>query len=116
MKKLIFCVVLISIYACSSSKNVTTSNNSESKDVVAAAKVEKDGSTVEKAIVIKAKNESDGVSAEYAMLEKMFPKYKVKSQASTSTGSKEYDLISITTSDNVEKVIVFDITNFYGKF
>ncbi len=116
MKRIIISAILISICACSSNKSVTASNAEESKGIVAASVGEKDGSTIEKAIVIKARSESDGVGTEYRMLEKMFPKYKMKSQGTSSKGSKSYDVMSIVTADNVDKVIYFDITNFYGKF
>jgi hypothetical protein len=116
MRKSIICIVLISMYACSSIKNPVSNDSSKPKEVSASANNEKDGSTIEKAIVIKARNESDGVKSEYVILEKMFPKYRMKSQGSSSRGSKSYDIMTIVTADNVEKVVYFDITSFYGKF
>ena len=116
MKKIIICLVLISVYACSSNKIATATTSVKSKEVTPTSKKVKDGSSIENAIVIKASSESAGVRAEYVLLEKMFPKYRVKSQGTSSRGSKNYDAISIVTADNVEKVIYFDITNFYGKF
>jgi hypothetical protein len=114
MKKIIVCIVLITISSCSTSKK-TASSSVESKEVV-KSKSENDGSTIEKAIVIKASDESTGVRAEYVMLGKMYPNFKMKSQGTTSKGSKNYDIMSIITADGTQKVIYFDITKFFGKF
>lgn len=108
MRKFLAIIVLLSIYSCSSAGKGTASTSKESN--------QNDGSSIEKAIVIKASNERNGVSAEYTKLDKLFPNYRVKSQGVTSKGSKEYDVISIVTSTGEDKVIYFDITNFYGKF
>ncbi len=116
MKKLFICIILISIYSCSSSKNSSSTVSADSNVTTTASTDGKDGSTIEKAIVIKAANESAGVGKEYAILAKMFPGYSMISQGTSSKGSRYYDIMRILTSDKVEKVVYFDITGFYGKF
>jgi len=114
MKKLFIFIVFISICSCSSTKSASASGSSDVN--VTASTNEKDGSSIEKAIVIKAGDESSGVGKEYAILAKMFPKYRMKSQGTSSRGFRNYDIMTILTADNIEKVVYFDITNFYGKF
>lgn len=113
MKKILAITLFILVCSCSSTSNSTKSTTSSNKVVTSS---EKDGSSYENAIVIKAKNEMEGVKKEYEILAKMFPNYKPKSQGLSSKNGKEYDRITIITSDGNEKVIYFDITNFFGKF
>jgi hypothetical protein len=114
MKKLAMLFILIALVAsCSTSKKVsdkTTGNTSSSVTVA------QDGSSFEKAVIIKEKSELTGVDAEYAWLKKNYPGYKVKSQALTNHNKKPYDILTILTSSGEEKVIYFDISNFYGHF
>ncbi len=114
MKKILAILVLVSIYSCSSTKSTTSSSSSVS--TVEVPKANSDGSSMEKAIVIKAKNEQDGVRAEYVMLGKLYPDFRLKSQGTSGKNAKSYDIMTIITADGTEKVIYFDITNFYGKF
>lgn len=121
MKKIIALILLFSVCSCSSNKSATNADSTATstngtRESTASGSNERDGSTIEKAIIIKARNESDGVSAVYSKLGKMYPGYKMKSQGTSSKGSKHYDIMSIITADNVDKVIYFDITSFYGKF
>jgi hypothetical protein len=114
MKKLAMLFILIALVAsCSTSKKVsdkTTGNTSSSVTVA------QDGSSFEKAVIIKEKSELTGVDAEYAWLKKNYPGHKVKSQALTNHNKKPYDILTILTSSGEEKVIYFDISNFYGHF
>jgi hypothetical protein len=75
-----------------------------------------DGSSFEKAIVIKADNEIDGVTAEYDWLKSKYPGYKLNLQKLVMHNDKPYDLLTIITQKGEEKVIYFDISNFFGKF
>lgn len=116
MKKIYLPLILLLIYSCSSTNSTSKSDAGLSTTNASATTSERDGSSYEKAIKIKASNETNGVNAEYARIAKMYPGYRVKSQASGNKNGMQYDRISIITANGEEKVIYFDITNFYGKF
>jgi hypothetical protein len=114
MKKIlilfVFCILIVSCSTTKRASNVTTNQNNIS------ITTENDGSSYDKAIVINEKNESDGVHAEYAWLKKKYPGYNSKGQSLSFYKKKPYDIISIVTSEGLEKNIYFNISNFYGKF
>lgn len=91
-------------------------NYSEAQRRDRIASAGNDGSSFEKAIVINAANEMDGVPAEYEWLKAHYPGYKVKLQKLVMHNDKPYDLLTIITNKGEEKVIYFDISNFFGKF
>jgi hypothetical protein len=74
-----------------------------------------EGSSFATAVVIQASNEFEGIAMEYQWLDSHYPDYHRQSQATTSQGGRVYDLITILTSDGIQKVIYFDITLFFGK-
>lgn len=74
-----------------------------------------DGSSFEKAVIIKGATEATGVKAEYAYLEKHFPGYRTEKQALGEHKGRMYDLIEIRTKEG-KRLVVFDITDFFGKF
>jgi hypothetical protein len=112
MKKIILAAIVLLAVACSTSKHgggpagwqQTTSGE------------QRDGLSAEKAIVIRANSENEGVSEEYRWLKKQYPGYTRKGQALVPMNGKNYDVLSITTADGVEKAIYFDISGFFGKF
>jgi len=114
MKKIVLLFVMLTlVVSCSTSKkssDKTTGNYSTS------ATVAQDGSSYEKAVIIKEKSELTGVDAEYTWLKKNYPGYKMKSQAVKNYNKKPYDILTILTASGEEKVIYFDISNFYGHF
>ena len=75
---------------------------------------DQDGSSYENAIFITEKTESSGVAAEYKWLREHYPGYKLKKQELDHSGGKPYDLMYIKTSSGEEKIIYFDISNFFG--
>jgi len=73
------------------------------------------GDTKENAIVILgAENETDGVQFEYSILTKLFPKYTLVSQSLILDENKVYDVIKLCYKDE-ERVVWFEITDFFGK-
>jgi len=95
--------------SCASHKNLAQAT-------AAAASVNADGSSFEKAIFIKETSEGSGVDAEYAWIRDKYPGSKVNGQALVNHNNKPYDVIHITTSDGTKTDVYFDISNFYGKF
>ncbi|HNX67158.1 MAG TPA: hypothetical protein PKH02_09770 [Bacteroidales bacterium] len=114
MKKLVMLFILVSLIAsCSTMKKSSdrTTGKASSGQTVA-----QDGSSYEKAVIIQEKSELTGVDAEYSWLKKNYPGYKVKSQAVTNHNNKPYDILTIITGNGEQKVVYFDISNFYGHF
>jgi len=114
MKKIIFLFVIIGLIAsCTSSRKV---QGNKMSNPITSVNSEKDGSSYKNAVVLKEKSEQAGVNAEYAWLNKYYPGYKLKLQSLNYSKKKPFDIMSIVTSDGIEKDIYFDISNFYGKF
>jgi hypothetical protein len=80
-----------------------------------APDINEEGDSFETAIVIEASNEFAGIAAEREWLEAHYPGYQKMEQALTEHSGKMYDIITILTTEGVEKEIYFDITSFYGK-
>lgn len=76
-----------------------------------------DGSSKEKAVVIKgARNTLDGIRLESEWLAKTYPGYKKMSVSTPNENDKVFDEITIKTKSGEEKIVFFDITEFYGKW
>jgi hypothetical protein len=74
------------------------------------------GGSFETAIVLQASNEREGIPMEYQWLNEHYPGYQLLRQAFNIFNDKPYDIMTIRTADDLEKVIYFDISSFYGKF
>ena len=103
MKKYLLIALIGLVAACNSSKHSIASSN-------------QNGSSFETAIVIQETHETPGVRVEYKWIADHYPGYKTKMQALQNKNGKSYDVLTIVTSDGAEKVIYFDISNFFGKF
>ena len=75
---------------------------------------DQEGSSYTNAVFITEKTESKGVDAEYKWLREHYPGYKLNKQSLGHSGGKPYDLMYIKTSSGEEKIIYFDISNFFG--
>jgi len=117
MKKFLFPLIpILFLFACSASKKVSqpiiTSSSIDSSGTI----VRGDGFSFQTAIVIEAKNESTGVDKEYKWLSENYRGYTLISQALSFDKGKPYDIMSIKTSEGIEKKIYFDISKFFGKW
>jgi hypothetical protein len=101
------------LISCSTEKKASENNANQYNSSIIT---ENDGSSFEKAIVIKEKTEMAGVDAEYAWIRQNYPGSRLKEQYLINKKNKSYDVIEIITSDDTEKSIYFDISNFFGKF
>ena len=116
MRMIGFILALVLIASsCSSGKKSSGShpNSSVNSSVDDAAN---DGLSYDKAIVIKEKTERKGIDAEYKWLRKHFPGYTLIRQSLNFENNKNYDVLSIKTSEGEKKDIYFDISNFFGKW
>jgi ABC-type glycerol-3-phosphate transport system substrate-binding protein len=114
MKNLAFALLLALLTACSSTKHTSTSSNTATTITQPIAGA--DGSSFEKAIVIQETSKRTGVDAEYKWLANNYPGYKRGMQSLVTHEKKPYDILTITTTDGVEKKVYFDISNYFGKF
>jgi hypothetical protein len=81
---------------------------------------ENSGKSMESAIrILDVSNSMEGIQAEYAYLSKMFGErgkdWDLVMQALMEEGGKSYDMMTVKLSDGAEKIVYFDITEFYGK-
>jgi len=79
------------------------------------------GDTVERAIVIRgAGNDCLGVEAEYQYLVREFGRrgvyWQLERQSLLTVDDRRYDEMRIRLSDGTQKVIYFDISDFFGEF
>ena len=75
-----------------------------------------DGSTTTAAVIVHARNEVAGVHAEYAWIKEHWPGSRRKNQGLMMKGERSYDAITITDSAGQERVLYFDITEYFGKY
>ena len=78
------------------------------------------GDTTKSAIIIRgASNHVAGVLAEYQYLGEKFGRRDVDwwlvGQTLVSHGGRKYDQMEIKLSDSTQRVVLFDITEFFGK-
>lgn len=107
MKKIaILSILLILVFSCKTTKNISNSGSSNGGD----------GSSFEKAIIINKTNEMDGIAAEYDWIKNHYPGYINLGQELVYNKNKPYDIINIKTAEGQTKSIYFDISAFFGKF
>ncbi len=71
--------------------------------------------------IVGAKGEMDGVASEYACLDAAFGSrksgaWRLLRQSLLGKNGKNYDLMSIQLADGSKKEILFDISDYFGKF
>ena len=75
-----------------------------------------DGSSVESAVVIRgAKHETDGIAAEHRYLSQHFGSWFLKRQMLVNQKGRVYDRMEITDQNGKQRVVFFDITDFFSK-
>ena len=124
MNKVLWSLVAsIIFYACSSSKKTNTSQpdtvNSAvpvNDTTISTSKTVRDGSSYENAIIINENKESAGVAKEYQWIRENYPGSSPAGQALQHVKGRSYDIITIKTSNGIEKKLYFDITKFFGKW
>lgn len=79
------------------------------------------GDTIERAVIIRGvSNHVLGVESEYLFLTQKFGQrgidWNLERQTLLTPGNRAYDEMSIKLSDGTERTIIFDITEFFGKW
>ena len=118
MKNQLFALVICSavIAACSSNKNTVEGTIDKPLPKTAAMFApERDGTSFDKAIIINEKTERAGIDAENAQLSALFPGSKRVSQRYEVYKDKQHEIVNISTTDNREIQVYFDVSSYFGK-
>ena len=73
------------------------------------------GSSKEKAVIVIAPNEKSSVDAEYEFIQCKYGDFELESQTFIAEEDEKYDILDIKLSDESNKEIVFEITDYFGK-
>ena len=75
------------------------------------------GEGCHQAVVIEnAKNTAEGVAAEKNWIKTCYPSAQIKTKAVSHKDGKVYEVVELTTGNNLTKQLCFDITKFFGSW
>jgi hypothetical protein len=74
-----------------------------------------EGSTAEAAVLVEAATEPAGIAWENDWIYRHYGRFRKKSVALAGQAGRKLDVITVELADHTEKVLYFDITNFFGK-
>lgn len=79
------------------------------------------GDTIERAVLIRgAANHMAGVAAEYQYLDERFGErgvdWNLETQVRLEVGDRSYDELHVKLSDGTKQKIIFDVSEFLGKW
>ena len=74
-----------------------------------------EGESLEAAVVVPAGNEQDGIAYENKWIYDHHGRFRRRSGGLASLNGRRYDVITVELSDHTERVLYFDITDFFGR-
>ena len=74
-----------------------------------------EGASLEAAVIAPLMTEKEGVEWENRWILDHYGKFRKKTVALAGAGGRQYDVITVELADHTEKVLYFDITDFFGK-
>jgi hypothetical protein len=74
-----------------------------------------EGSTAEAAVLVEAATELTGIAFENDWIYRYYGRFRKKTVALAGQGGRKLDVITVELADHTEKILYFDITNFFGK-
>ena len=74
-----------------------------------------EGSSPESAVLVDATTERAGIAWENDWIYRHYGRFRKKNVALAGQESRKLDVITVELADHSEKVLYFDITNFFGK-
>jgi len=74
-----------------------------------------EGESLEAAILVPADNEEDGIAWENNWIYDHHGRFRRRSGGLASSNGRRYDVLTVELSDHTERVLYFDITEFYGR-
>ena len=76
-----------------------------------------DGASFATSIIVNdAKNEEEGIIAEHAYVTRFHPDWREQDTAIVRNQSRYYDKNTYGSEDGSEHTLIFDVTDFFGKF
>ena len=74
-----------------------------------------EGESLEAAVLVPAGNEEDGIDWENKWIYDHYGRFRRRSGGLASSNGRRYDVITVELSDHTERVLYFDVTDFYGR-
>jgi hypothetical protein len=74
-----------------------------------------EGESLEAAVLVPADNEEDGIAWENNWIYDHHGRFRRRSGGLASLNGRRYDVLTVELSDHTERVLYFDITDFYGR-
>jgi hypothetical protein len=74
-----------------------------------------EGASVEAAVLVPPMTEREGIEWENRWIYGHYGRFRKKTVALASREGRRYDVITVELADHSEKVLYFDITDFFGK-
>jgi hypothetical protein len=74
-----------------------------------------EGESLEAAVLVPADNEEDGIAWENNWIYEHHGRFRRRSGGLASLNGRRYDVLTVELSDHTERVLYFDITDFYGR-
>lgn len=100
--------------ACASG-TASRSEPSEPSRPAAAVPAVEEGATVEAAVLVEATTESAGVEWENDWIWRRYGKFRKKKVQLAGRDGRRFDVVTVELADHSEKILYFDITDFFGK-
>lgn len=101
--------------ACGSGAASIPSASAVASAPVAAALAVEEGATVEAAVLVHATTESAGVEWENDWIWRHYGKFRKKKVQLAGREGRRFDVVTVELADHSEKVLYFDITDFFGR-
>jgi len=74
-----------------------------------------EGSSSQAAVLVEATTERAGIAWENDWIYRHYGRFRKKNVALANQDGRKLDVITVELADHSEKVVYFDITNFFGK-
>jgi hypothetical protein len=74
-----------------------------------------EGESLEAAVLVPADNEEDGIAWENNWIYEHHGRFRRRSGGLASLNGRRYDVLTVELSDRTERVLYFDVTDFYGR-
>lgn len=74
-----------------------------------------EGSTAQAAVLVDAATERAGIAWENEWIYRHYGRFRKKNVALANQEGRKLDVITVELADHSEKILYFDITNFFGK-
>jgi len=106
---------IASLAACAAAGNAPAPAMLATHPSAAASTRIEEGASLDAAVFLDAGDESSGIARENDWIFQHYGRFRKKSIALASRQGRRFDVITVELSDHTERVLYFDITDFFGK-